>query len=336
MLDYGPWGVSVFFVLSGFLMTYAYYEKCLTATFKESISFSLNKIKKLYPLHLVTMIFSVVLVIKSLINEISLKNVLLFGGQIFLNVTLTQSWVPISLAYFSLNGVAWYLSVCLFLYAVFPTMINKIKKSSLQKVIFWAIAIYVSQVVIGTVSQFVNLSDFHIDNFSKWLVYICPIFRMGDFFIGCCAGCIYLKGRGGFNKICASVCEILIFCAIIGAEYIYLNQIGFLGAEYFRYGMLFTPFSVMLIYLFAIKKGIISRILTCKPLIYIGNISAYTFLIHQIVIRYMELIIGKFFREDLNKYIFTILAIIITIICTELYKKVEDLIKNHGYGRSIV
>ena len=52
----GAWGVSVFFVLSGFLMLYSYYPREETPAF--GLRFAWRKIRTLYPLHLITMLFA--------------------------------------------------------------------------------------------------------------------------------------------------------------------------------------------------------------------------------------------------------------------------------------
>ena len=60
----GAWGVSVFFILSGFVLTYSYYDKPLKADVKSSVSFALRKIGKLYPLHIVTTWLVLVLLVQ--------------------------------------------------------------------------------------------------------------------------------------------------------------------------------------------------------------------------------------------------------------------------------
>ena len=52
----GTWGVSVFFVLSGFLMVYSYWDRPPQAALMSSARFALNKIAKLYPLHIIMLL----------------------------------------------------------------------------------------------------------------------------------------------------------------------------------------------------------------------------------------------------------------------------------------
>lgn len=55
----GAFGVSLFFVLSGFVLAYSYNnEKKVTGT-RNVIVYVLNKIKRLYPLHVLMLILAI-------------------------------------------------------------------------------------------------------------------------------------------------------------------------------------------------------------------------------------------------------------------------------------
>ena len=112
-----------------------------------------------------------------------------------LNILLVQAWVPRGEMYFSLNGVAWYLSVCTFLYFMFPVILKRIKgfkqKWSAIAGIAWILML---QVVISFGVDHITLPEI-IDNFPKWATYILPIYRLGDFVIGCCLGYLYVNRR---------------------------------------------------------------------------------------------------------------------------------------------
>lgn len=122
-------GVSVFYAMSGFLMTFKHINDELDYSLKGRVLFSLKRIKKLYPLHILTMICAIVLNLAVIIHAgITLKRLVVLAGEIVLNVFLMQTWVPYSSINFSLNGVAWYLSVTMFLYFMFPAIQRFIKR----------------------------------------------------------------------------------------------------------------------------------------------------------------------------------------------------------------
>lgn len=326
----GAWGVSVFFILSGFVMIYAYQDRELDNSFIGSIKFSLKKIKKLYPLHIIMMLSAIVFVVFELMKDFSMKALYIQIGELVLNVLLLQSWVPASDVYFSLNGVAWYLSACVFIYAMFPTLLRLIKKMNIKQLIIGVFAIYLLQIVLGFFSQYIEIPGDFFDNFPKWFTYVLPAFRLGDFLIGCFVGKLYFEKRFTINKYLATFIEAATIALIFVAQWIYVHpeRFGIIGGDWFRCTMIFTPTSVLLILMFAINKGLISKVLTIKPILYIGNISAYTFLIHQMVIRYLEKVFLVMFNIKLNPWIMTIAALVVTIIVAEIYRFFEKKIKH--------
>ena len=73
----GPWAISVFVALSGFLMTCNYYDRPRTAPgLRSAMVFSLQKIRKLYPLHLIMMAAALLLVLKGLLVQPSARGAL--------------------------------------------------------------------------------------------------------------------------------------------------------------------------------------------------------------------------------------------------------------------
>ena len=142
----GPWAITVFVALSGFLITCNYYDRPRTAPgLRSVIAFSLQKIRKLYPLHLIMMAAALLFVLKGLLAQPSARGVLSCAAQLAVSIFLLQTWIPSSRFWFCLNGVAWYLSVQAFLYAIFPTLLAVLKKADARKLRCIAAAIFCVQ-----------------------------------------------------------------------------------------------------------------------------------------------------------------------------------------------
>ena len=82
----GAWGVSVFFVMSGFLMMNNYIKKNKNPEF--GLKFAWNKIKKLYPLHILIMLFAARLDLY--LNGNMSKTIFDMG----IHTLLIQTWIP--------------------------------------------------------------------------------------------------------------------------------------------------------------------------------------------------------------------------------------------------
>ena len=142
----GPWAISVFVALSGFLMTCNYYDRPSTAPgLRSDMVFSLQKIRKLYPLHLIMMAAALLLVLKGLLAQPSAREALSCAAQLVVSIFLLQTWIPSSRFWFCLNGVAWYLSVQAFLYAIFPWLLAVLKKADTRRLRCIAAAIFCAQ-----------------------------------------------------------------------------------------------------------------------------------------------------------------------------------------------
>jgi len=91
----GPWAISVFVALSGFLMVCNYYDRPRTAPgLQSAIAFSFKKIRRLYPLHLIMMAAALLFVLKGLLAQPSARGVFSCAAQLAVSIFLLQTWIP--------------------------------------------------------------------------------------------------------------------------------------------------------------------------------------------------------------------------------------------------
>ena len=94
----GAWGVSIFIMLSGFLMVYSYWDRWEGKEFsiKDSIKFSIQKIKPLYPLHIIMLIAAFIpYYLIPLLQNFSTSELLKNVFKIIITVPLIQAWFPV-------------------------------------------------------------------------------------------------------------------------------------------------------------------------------------------------------------------------------------------------
>lgn len=111
-----------------------------------------------------------------------------------------------------------------------------------------------------------------------------------------------------------------------GCLFIAATQMGVLGAVAFRYNVLFTPSAVLLVWLLAMGKGGISRLLSTKPFLWLAGLSPYGFLIHQVLIRYMEWAADKF-SLTVHPVVWTLTVYLLTLCLSSFYKALEHRVR---------
>ena len=94
-------------------------------------------------------------------------------------------------------------------------------------------------------------------------------------------GCLYpsRKQESGLPGGAFSLLELASVLLAGGCLSIAAKQVGVLGAVAFRNNVLFTPSAVLLVWLLAVGKGIIYRLLSAKPFLWMDGLSPYDILI---------------------------------------------------------
>lgn len=166
----GALGVSIFLVLSGYLLVVNAHKKALKPT--NPIRYATDKIRDLYILHVVVMLGFVVLkcVEAYLDKTIDIK---LFGSAIIANILLVQAYISRYKVYLSLNGPSWYLCVVFLTYLVFPVVFKKIKnwcKSRCIISIFILVAIQLTIALYGFELPQIKT----VNGSAQWLTYYLP------------------------------------------------------------------------------------------------------------------------------------------------------------------
>ena len=178
------------------------------------------------------------------------------------------------------------------------------------------------------ISLFSNTIGSHVASewFSiHWITYVCPLYRVGDFIIGCNLGYLFIHRKDtAFSQSRYSVCEVLAFILAAIACYLFSSDNCFLGEESFKYTLLFLPGNALLIWLFAEEKGIISRSLSTPRMRDFGSLCSYCFLIHLVMIRLFGIVFNKAFPDSNNAFIVGIIAFAATVSCSVIYRKLHQ------------
>lgn len=162
--ELGYVGVTFFFVLSGFVLTWSANARPVDAW-----AFYRRRFARVYPLHL-----AATLVVGAAI--------LAGGGAVGVDVWaaclgLVQAWVPTSSVYFGLNGVSWSLSCELFFYLLTPPLLIWAARRSTRACWVGAVSFVAAMAVVSAVV----LTVFPARDQDVW---VSPWFSLGDFLVG--------------------------------------------------------------------------------------------------------------------------------------------------------
>lgn len=323
------WGVSIFFILSGFLLFYNYCDKDIELSLRNSFEFAIKRIKRLYPLHIITMVAALLFIILALIDHdpsVTWKDTFI---DLFLNISLTKSLVPSYSRSLSLNGVSWYLSSYVIICFIAPFIINKskknydINKSFLNILLIFLLEIAVSYSLRNVTS--INLGICIINDVTvRYFCYINPFFRLLDVYAGMELCKIYLNKKNYHLNIYANTFfELVVLFISIYSTYMFNPYSISNNPEWFEYSIMFYPISLITIYSFISSKGYLMKVLDNKLLRQLGDLSPYAFLIHHLVIRYFDFIFYDIFEFNINMHIRTLLCLVLTIIICNIYSKIK-------------
>jgi peptidoglycan/LPS O-acetylase OafA/YrhL len=188
IMSQGGWtGVGFFFILSGFVLTWAARPGDSTPRFWR------RRLSKIYPNHLVTLIAAVLLI--TLVAKESIEI-----SRAIPNVLLLQSWFPDLDTALSLNTVSWSLSAELLFYLSFPLLLRLISRIRPERLWFLAggvvAVILLVPVIAGTMPPSQPLvPGVNATPTEFWFVYIMPPSRMLEFVFGIILARIVLTGR---------------------------------------------------------------------------------------------------------------------------------------------
>ena len=345
----GGWGVSVFIVLSGFLMTYNYWgkDRIKKISLIENIKFATKKISKLYLLHILMMLAMLVFSFLGERTE-SISKIIL---KIVLNVFLVQEWFP--LADREINGMSWFLCIMLFLYFVFPWINKLMERNYCRKKAYIMMSFsFVIVVVIGVFANIIGLSWWNylessvmVDDITRWIIYYFPVSRFWEFFIGCNLGYIFLNKEIQWDEKKCSLFEILAIVLVVISNVMYMQYAtpnvmnAGTGVErtekWWMFVLVFVVSTAILVYSFAIGKGVISKVLNCRIVLLIAKLSPFAFLIHTVVFRYLSIIYyhipnidGEWFYYTYGRWINLTLGFVITIVVSWVWSKISVFFKN--------
>lgn len=266
VVDLGFIGVSFFFVLSGFVLTWA------SAGENGPAAFLRNRFAKLFPLSAATLAIAALVPVAQ--NS---------SGLFFLqNLTLTQAWLPWSAS--SFNPVAWSLSAEAFFYLLLPPLIAVMGRFSSKELVGTVAFFAILQPALGVASELtlgVQVSHF--------ITYNLPLYRLPEFIIGVALGLLL---KAGFVPSQRTQLSAAAFTTAGVTLTVLLDFRHF--APWWTSQTLMLPAIIVVIWTAARRElAGSSRFLTSPVLVRMGELSFAFYMVHYLVLGAFGILVGR-------------------------------------------
>lgn len=343
-VEMGFIATSSFFILSGFILSYVYLSGNGTSNIilKETKkSFITKRLANLYPIHIFSLLFTLVVVYVVSVIQISPKDTLasiryvmydsnnytpieklhhfMSNTEMFLaflmNATLTQSWNPY---YLTFNAPAWSISTLFFMYILFPYIapyLSKLKRPVLALLI--TNLVYIALPIIFIINSWFDMPFTGILNRN-------PIARLPEFISGIllCNLYFYLKDRNidlNSFKVRAYMIAFMSICFYLSSILLHnpdwITKEGNASYYLLHNGLILIPECVLVLFFTTLKLP------KSKILMWLGGASLPLFALHipiYLIFSRVELYVSG----SNNILFYPLFLLMVTIICVLFQEKI--------------
>jgi peptidoglycan/LPS O-acetylase OafA/YrhL len=251
----GAVGVSFFFVLSGFVLTWSARPGDTAPRFWQ------RRIAKIYPNHVVTWLAALVVVVVTgagLSTAIALPNLF-----------LVQAWSPNLAVFFGMNTVSWSLACEVFFYALFPLLHRALVR--LPSRALWP-ATAAALAAVWAVPLAALLLPQH-DRY--WAIWIFPVARLPEFVAGMLLARIVRDGR--WPRIDVWLATVLAVAAYLASRW--------LPEDFRLVAGTAVPLALLIAAVGAADAAGRPTLWRSRTMVWLGEVSFAFYLVHQLVLR---------------------------------------------------
>ena len=263
IIAHGYLAVDFFFMLSGFIIFINYYDKFATDFRKNSVAFYWNRFTRIYPVHLLVLLAYVVLAGSFIYFSSSKSLPLTYSLSSFLeNIFLVQAWSGTSTSW---NVPSWSISAEWFVYLLFPIFAVLLRKNVRGLTSHFVLASVALATAFG-------LSQIQLRVEGVPRITDLPLVRaFFEFLLGTIVGSLYIHHNVWLKRYRA-VCAGSI--VVTGLAIIYLHLSAAIAVPLM---------CLLLVCSLSVDTSLVTRWLSTQPLIYLGEISYSTYMVHYLV-----------------------------------------------------
>ena len=273
----GYTGVSLFFVLSGFVLAYNYLSPGVRGL-RQTRTFLAARVARVYPVYLLGVVLALPGLALRLLHTHGASGAVLAGSPVVLSaLTLTQSWIPEFAC--QVNCPGWSLSVEAFFYLSFPLLavvLTPRSKAGLVPIMMscWALSLTMGLAYLRFAPDGLVGTTPLSNGFWLSVLKYNPLIRLPEFVIGMSLGLVFLRDPAVLGRR-----SPLITLAAIGISLAVLVDSGRVPYPIMNNGLLLGPFAILILAL-AAGKGLVARFLGSPPMLLLGEASYALYILH--------------------------------------------------------
>jgi peptidoglycan/LPS O-acetylase OafA/YrhL len=272
-------GVQLFFVLSGFILTYTYTDPNSPREI-DVASFWVARFARVYPVYILSLLMALPLFVgwamakTSTEGAVGIAKVLVTAVA---NLTLLQAWLPQTVAPWNTPG--WSLSCEAFFYLVFPAIVLRMGRLSSRHILWCAGVFWLAGLIPPALYSLHDPSSTAAQpGMLLTAIKYSPLTRIPEFLIGIACGQLYLRSEGkqiwggrpnGFWAIAVTTAIVGVLAMPTWIPYPLLHN------------ALLAPLFAVLIFMLASGQGILARCLGYSWVVLLGQASYALYLLHQ-------------------------------------------------------
>ncbi len=279
LLGAGPVSVGLFFVLSGFVLTYTYLGDPDRPRVRLR-AFWVARLARVYPVYFLGLLLAAPFALTA--AGVPAMNVWAAGVAVFV---LVQAWVPsLALAW---NPPAWSLSAEAFFYLAFPFAAPPLARlgrrgAFVALAVLWAMALAAPAAVLSAGAHgLIDLSYVpHGAEGPAWSAFLAynPLVRLPEFLFGVVVARLYQlrRGPGSVKGSWLALIAVAVLAVLLACD---RGVYGPFAGAVVNNGVL-TPLFGLLVYGLACGGGRFAALLSRRPLVLLGEASYAVYILH--------------------------------------------------------
>ena len=298
-------GVSLFFILSGFILYYNYHD-----WFQVHVDgtrfwqFARARFARVYPMHVVALLINTPIVLHFIITQPTQASQAygdwltphFIGISWLANLTLVQVYLPLPIFELLWNVTAWSIASEFVFYIAFPFFIayvlSRFKTS--RSLLIFAIRLFAIETV-ALLAVVLVIFLWHSKNLDlvDFIPYRMPFFRIWEFFIGCTLGAVFVRDRQQVeshplvrqlrNETCRNIVLALTLIGILtlvasSTLNVFVPLATLRRVLYWH--VLYTPLLTLMIVTLAFGRTFLSPVLEHPWMLLLGEASYSLYITH--------------------------------------------------------